>query len=194
MNRCVIIIIALLAVIFPATVLAQAPSGSAVPISEDDAVRLRALIDQMRQQASPAPASSSAKPTAWADVADKAIDKTFRMLEGSVSVVSDTLKKTAPELWRIMIRQQYANAARNMLEAFLYLLVGILGLLVCVKYVTKPDTEDLAILWFLGTRMLPATYLTICALVQIDAVADAVQRVINPEYYALQDLVRLILK
>src|SRR5687767_4312518 len=69
-----------------------------------------ALQDSFAPTASPAPgaqASPAPPQKNMADVADKVVDLGAR----AIAQAAGTVQKVAPEVWRIMIRQQYAKAA-----------------------------------------------------------------------------------
>lgn len=47
----------------------------------------------------------------FADVADKSLD----MVKNLVISLSQTLEKAAPQIWRVMVKQQYARAIANLI-------------------------------------------------------------------------------
>lgn len=53
------------------------------------------------------------KEVTMASVADKALD----LMTQSVATISAAIQKVAPEIWRIMIKQQYAKAIADLFRA-----------------------------------------------------------------------------
>lgn len=137
---------------------------------------------------SPPPASVPQKN--MADVADRALT----MVEGVTARLSDTLKGIAPEVWRIMLKQQYAKAIAwpvgNLAFIALCLLWGVV-MSYFWKSGTKPDTPDDGRFWF--TKLIPLVFGTVGGMFLAYNLSWTVLLLINPEYYAIQDLLKTLL-
>jgi hypothetical protein len=159
--------------------------------------------------ATPATSSSAAvdppKKTTMADVANKALD----MMGAGVAVISSNLQKIAPHVWRIMIMQQYAKAAYEIAEPLCLFLGGLLFILV-MRLLWKPklvltseepksrynssdwtdkDTEKVK---YAFRSVVPSVYLIIVGLWLGTSIGTSVKYVINPEYYAVKDILTLV--
>lgn len=141
----------------------------------------------------PKPEPKSEQPKTMGDAADKALD----MLGGAVGTVADTLKKIGPEVWRIMIIQQYANAARSLAGPFFALIASLIVFFAARKGLTIKEDEmgygnsD----WRGFKRFLKGvTWLApcLCALIVAINLSESIAMIINPEYYALKDLLGLL--
>jgi ABC-type uncharacterized transport system permease subunit len=158
---------------------------------------LKALVNDEPATPAPTPAAPATQSKSMGDVADKALD----MLGGAVGTVSETLKKLGPEVWRIMIIQQYANAAR-MIVGPLFALIASIIIYFSLRKATTPivtdrsknidgDSDDMEtfkkVMRFI-TYIVPC----ICALIVAIQLSDAIAMLINPEYYALKDLLGLM--
>lgn len=129
----------------------------------------------------------------FADIADKALD----MVGRAVGSISATLQKVAPEVWRIMIRQQYAKAISEPIAPALWLVLCIIW----YKFTTKkwtPDVdggdEDNAMFRVIITKGLPTVGGAVAGGFLIFAIKTSVLLAMNPEYYAIKDLFTMILK
>lgn len=124
------------------------------------------------------------------DVADQALT----MLSGAASKISDMLQKTAPEVWRIMIRQQYTEAVRDTSVSALFLLLTVVTYFSTRKYLkidetvwkysTEQDWKHVC-KWFILGGNLVAAIVFICYL------AGSIGQVMNPEYYAIKNMFEL---
>lgn len=136
-----------------------------------------------------------------AEVADKALS----LLSGYVGEAAQAMQKVAPEVWRVMIRQQYANAiAKPFFPGVLLFALGILVYWIKRWWVIETinekatheekkehESESVARLWI--TRIIPFALFLILFIWTGSRLSDSVQVLINPEYYAFRDLVRMLL-
>jgi uncharacterized membrane protein YdbT with pleckstrin-like domain len=143
------------------------------------------------------------QPKTMADVANKGLD----MVKGFVVALSSTLEKVAPQVWRVMVRQQYAKAISMLILPWGFLLL-IIFYLVIIKKIwktpkTKADLEDETLHIEDGPDIIPRRWLTIyipflagiiVVIVGLFSLSDALLYLINPEYYAIKDLLEMILK
>lgn len=150
------------------------------------------------------PATTAAKTEAkeavtMAQVADKALD----MVGNAVGTIAGIVQKVAPEVWEIMVRQQYAVAISMLIGPFLFLLIDIMYVVVVKKYWKKYPEEDeyffsgdptvKGIRAFL-TTLVPGITAIIFTGVLAYRIGDAVPMLINPKYYAVRDLLQMLLK
>lgn len=127
-----------------------------------------------------------------ADVLDKALD----ISTVYVASVAQTLQKVAPELWRIMIRQQYANAISYLVVPWGLVLLGMV-LYYLVGKIISEGNADFNNMNPQAWRVVGRTGLFVASgIVSIVAVfqsVNAVKILINPEYYAIKDLLAVLL-
>ena len=195
-------------------------------LSEEDTAKLRANVRALAeafglqppqaqgQQAQQAQRQQQkAEGTTIAKVADKALD----MVNSLVASAAVTLNKVAPEVWRIMIRQQYANALSGPLLPF-----GILVLAGLWCFITKrmwlepqpPDAppqnasdaeqkmyeaklstcKDARTTWLVLTSIIPFIALCVFGTWLVVEMRDSIKILINPEYYAFRDLLNILLR
>ncbi len=122
-----------------------------------------------------------------ADIADQALN----MLGDAATKMSDMLQKTAPEVWRIMIRQQYTQAAVNVTLATLFLGVSI-GLYYSTKKIlTLKDHSTYDDEWKIWAKAGVFIALLTTAIIFACNVGFAAGRLINPEYYAIANMIEL---
>lgn len=125
-----------------------------------------------------------------AQVMDKAIDK----VSDVVGVMAQTINKIAPDVWKIMLRQQYAKAVMACVVPVGLLMVLILHMKLVGKY-WRPDDQDgdevqaRRIL----VRIIPTIMTFFAGLWFFNRLSDSIALLINPEFYAIQDLLRMIL-
>lgn len=182
------------------TVTSYAEEPAKVPVSVDDVRQLgeqvkalKALVNDEPATPAPTPVAPAAQSKSMGDVADKALD----MLGGAVGTVSETLKKLGPEVWRIMIIQQYANAARS-LSGPLFALIASIIIYFSLRKATTPvnsgDDKDSDEMETFKKVMKFITYIVpcLCALIVAINLSEAIAMIINPEYYALKDLLGLM--
>ena len=186
-------------------VLAQSnPSEPQQAMNLDDAEKLRLQIkalteflqsnvpqEQQGRQTASAPSSKTV-----ADVLDKALD----MVSGSVATIAAGVEKAAPRVWRIMIVQQYANAVSGILLPWGLLALVVVYYKIIGKKWPKPtepdgfDTPGPNFAWWTFSRVLPVLFGITFGIWGIDNLSDSLKMLINPEYYAIKDLIAIILQ
>jgi len=131
-----------------------------------------------------------------AQVMDKAIDK----VSDVVGAMAQAINKIAPDVWRIMIKQQYAKAIMACVVPVGLLLVMIVYMTLVGKYwkPARPEDHegDKEVEWELRmafVRIFPTIVACLAGLWFFNRLADAAALLINPEFYAIQDLLRMIL-
>jgi hypothetical protein len=157
-------------------------------------------------------AQSDKKPDkSMADVADKALDFSVKYIGQAASII----EKAAPHVWAVMIRQQYAKAIGEVIGPALWIVMIIILAAVIRFYwrvypvnVYKLDKEDKPIpnvllhhassddeevSHLIFTLVLPGIICAIAGGFFIYNLANSVMYLINPEYYAIKDLVAILL-
>ncbi|OGZ07085.1 MAG: hypothetical protein A3C93_01665 [Candidatus Lloydbacteria bacterium RIFCSPHIGHO2_02_FULL_54_17] len=184
--------------LFSAPARAQSESNNAVSKEDQEEMRrqLQTLADafEVKKPEAKAEQKKEQPKKTVADVADRALS----MVENVTAQLSNTLSKVAPEVWRIMIRQQYAKAAM----ATIVPLGTLFAIFIVVAYIRKywrpdngdtfsDDDEKWGYIWV--TRIIPGVLLLLNGLWLFNRMSDAIAYLINPEYYAIQDLLRMLL-
>jgi hypothetical protein len=207
---------------FSAQVFAADPPAPKQVVSEQDAVAVQKGVKDLAkafgvetpapvQPAAPATESTPAPQKNMADVMDKAIDK----VSDVVGLVAESMRKIAPEIWTIMIKQQYAKAVGDLvvpvaLTMLIYALVVRRMKKICdnekgkgKKKEGSPDEDDdpgftqngdltdygTAFLFYIASWV----GFSLSALWLANRLADTSKYLINPDYYAIQDLLRMLL-
>ncbi|MFA6407291.1 MAG: hypothetical protein WCV80_01120 [Candidatus Paceibacterota bacterium] len=129
-----------------------------------------------------------------ADVADKALD----LLAKGITTIAENLEKTAPFVWKVMIKQQYANAIANLIVPWSLFFGVVTYMSISRKMFKKSDREiDGKIDWDSGrvwvVSAIPTILLIIFGTWGFNRLSDSIQLLINPEYYAIRDLLRMIM-
>ncbi len=135
-----------------------------------------------------------------AEVADKALN----ILSGYVGSAAKAMEKVAPEVWRVMIRQQYAKAISA--PFFDFAVLFFVGLyVVIIKRWWQLSAEEKKTIedggnwsdnagWhFVMTNCFPFILFMIFGLLAAYNLKSSVQMLVNPEYYAFSDLLQLLL-
>lgn len=192
---------------------------SSSPVSSQDAEKIREQVKQLGAafgvQPPPIPivippvaptptqvvqATAAAVVTKTAaDVADKALD----MIGGMVGQLSDTLSRIGPQVWRIMIRQQYAKAIADTLVPLLLLFMCGLYASVIRALWKKPEAmfsdrsgstwTDVYTAWVWLANIIPVAFGIIFFIWSAIETSASAKYLINPEYYAVKDILTMIL-
>jgi len=145
----------------------------------------------------PATATTTGQKT-MADVADRALDG----IEAVTAKIASTLEKVAPQVWRIMVRQQYAKAFSEPVGPLAWIISMLVFLIVSGKvwrHVEGADIGDLTedgrnnLRRLIITRVGPLVIICIATIAFGYALKDSVLYLVNPEYYAIQDLLKSIM-
>ena len=180
----------------------QAPSAdppspapvAGLPAAQAEAIRrdLHALAQAVGVD--PVPAEAKSEKT-MADVADKALG----LASGAITHMAEGLQKIAPEIMRIMVRQQYARAVGDLIAPVFCLLGFLIGALVVSgktkkKWVadTEPNKTDATVALVAASVVLWGLVVVFGGVTAFN-LGDAAKRLINPEFYAIRDLVLVLL-
>lgn len=141
---------------------------------------------------------------AMADVADKALDMVNKMVADTAA----TLNKVAPDVWRIMMKQQYAFAISNLIAPWSIFFGALIFLTIMRKKWSKPPekvkatndkgeekevTNDAVFAHLMVTAVGPIVIMVLSTLWGISRLTDSVPVLINPEFYAIKNLILILL-
>lgn len=207
MKRAAFVVIA--ALVFSTLAWSQPPAApatnSAPTFSEQDRAAAKKELEKIgemfgvaKQQESP---KTPDKAATIAEVADKALD----MVGNAVGTIAGIVQKVAPEVWEIMVRQQYATAIGMLIGPTLFLSIVCAYTLITKRYWKKGADYDkesyyandfLTNKGFRGllTTLLPGAMALVFTSVLAYKIGDAVPMLINPKYYAVRDLLQMLLK
>lgn len=177
----------------------QAPNTATPPLSAEDAAKLRQQLNQLGvvfgvdKPAAPVKEGEAPKQKNMAEVADRALS----MVSGMIASVSQTVEKAAPQVWRIMIMQQYAKALGDIMTPFLLCLLVVGYYQFAKKKIGQADwskswyDSDWAKFWFsLAFPVIFGLWFGIWLSVSL---SDSVKYLINPEYYAVRDILIMVM-
>jgi hypothetical protein len=145
----------------------------------------------------PAPAEPAPKKS-MADVADKALEMSAKL----VTSIAGKMEQVAPRVWEVLVRQQYAKAIGELIAPF-GLFWGFLIAAFIIRKVWKlserekddcVDMDSMHTWRGIITFILP---LIVCVFLGISffcRFSDSIMYLINPEYYAVRDLLQMLLK
>jgi hypothetical protein len=147
--------------------------------------------ESLKQEAQPADSKEESKKTI-ADVADKGLD----MIKNFVVALSSTLEKMAPKVWTVMVRQQYAKAWSLLVVPWGIFIITLIYRSAVLKVWQLPatSTKDDRDVHDILTGIIPFIACLITAIWGVINLKDTVLLFMNPEYYAIQDLLRMILQ
>lgn len=138
-----------------------------------------------------------------ADVMDKAVDK----ISGVVGTMAKAIENIAPDVWRIMLKQQYAKAIGGVIPSLGFVIVvwtlsrsfkkwrqrlidGANTSKDADQYMRNINDEYV---WACGFYYGSLIITAFSSLNLVYALRDSIQMLINPEFYAIQDLLRMML-
>ena len=105
--------------------------------------------------------------------------------------IGDAISTLAPEVWRIMIRQQYAQVGAMIIAIIICLVI----IKILRKQLKKVDAEIKEDVYEDGWQILRVfIYLAIigCVIAILVMSINCALYAINPEYYAIKDLASLV--
>lgn len=199
-------------VISPARAWSQAPapapdkSVASQALNPEDIIKMReqlkVLSQAMGNPMTPPPATSAAKPEEHKSVGDVA-DKALGLFTGAIGTLSESLKKIAPEVWRIMIKQQYAEAISQVIVPIGLFVLSLVFYFSFRKKLSEIYTKGRDInqnsrsstdmdSWAIGGFAGLYLSIIVSAIVLVIALQASTAQLINPEYYAIKDLVGIV--
>lgn len=139
---------------------------------------------QVQQQQNPPQKS-------MADVADKALDISTKYIGQAAAII----EKAAPRVWSVMVRQQYAKAIGDLIGPIVILICIVILTALSRKFWPRPrEGSDEAGFWVFINMIIPLVAGIIFCGFFAYRLSDSVMYLINPEYYAIKDLVQILLK
>lgn len=198
-------LIVLLSLLITTPLFAAIPvGGTKAVVSQEDAAKVRDGVKALGQAFGVAPPAPPQQPTSTAptksvaEVADHALD----MLSGVVANISNAVEKVAPHIYHIMVVQQYSKAISGVIVPFMLLImVGLYGTIIR-KYWKKPEKFDKDYYntwnneyagWVWTANVAPTAFGIAFFIWFAISCADSIQYAINPEYYAVKDILTMIL-
>ena len=188
-----IIVIAFIAL--PSMAWAEASGGqgldgvdmSILPPAAQEQIRvaLRQEIERaVTQAAAEAEArlqEAAAEQMSQVDVVNRSLD----LLESFAGVTSARMNEIAPEVWRIMLRQQYISGARYCLVPIVFIVLGLVVMLLAFRLKCRdPRDRNTA-------RELSVALLIIIVITAIFFISHGVGLMLNPEYYVIRDILQM---
>lgn len=164
------------------------------------------LVDNMQELAQvmglkPAPAAEEkkddSKKITGPEVANKALD----MAGNAVSTISAQIEKAAPHVWRIMVKQQYANATAWIALPLGFFICGLVYRKWTDSWKMQELRDDDEGIDSLSSRELGITFVSVTMYVALViptlwltvAVSFSIRHLVNPEYYAIRDMFQIVL-
>ncbi len=192
-------IIVALAICTSTAAFAAPPDAGQPTVSQEDAEKLRGQVNALGQlfgvqapqhATGQQPQEQHKTP---ADVADRALT----LFSGAVAQVAASIEKVAPELFRVMVLQQYAKAASNLVAPFGAIVIALVAgwflrrVWKLPEHISRDDGEYVAYTAF--ARIIPVALALCFGIWFVSNLADSAAYVLNPEYYAVKDLVTMVL-
>lgn len=125
---------------------------------------------------------------------EKQVEKIIELTEKGLTQMAEGLNVTIPQLWEILVKQQYVEAIQAFAAFGLCLIVwGILykknkGIREWLKQ--REDEDDNS------ERLVPIVVLIVLlsfvTIVSSVGMTEGIGKIINPEYYAIKDIVGFI--
>lgn len=196
MRRMALILVAAIAV----ASLNLLPVATAVAQQKNDAPNASELAKDVKTLLKvfdvdePKPAQTAqAQPAPQKNIADVA-DRALTMVEGVTARLSETLKQIAPDVWRIMLKQQYAKALTMPIWSVVVIFVAFFFSVVSsrVWHFWDNDKEGKELGWWV-TKAIPTVVGVFAGFKLAWDLSKALPLVINPEFYAIQDLLKTLL-
>ena len=179
-------------------VVAQETPTPTPQTSQPTVTELKDAKEKIKVLLEPETKKSTSTDKSVADVLDKSID----VIAGYVGTLESVVTKYAPEVWRVMIKQQYAKAIGYPL--FWLLMISLL--LIYYRTMKKwfnvgkdfplfgvkdggnyYDDEDTARIVLCG--VIPILLGAAFSVVFLSYLSEGIMILINPEYYALKDII-----
>jgi hypothetical protein len=146
------------------------------------------------------PATTDSSKKTIADVADKAVDMADRM----VSKAAESLQKVAPDVWRIMIRQQYVKAISGPILPLTLLAIVLIYYKVLKKWIPDHNNSEtlgspndpnnpLVFFWIVFQYWIPVVCGIWFSIWFSMAMTESIKYLVNPEFYAVRDMLMMIL-
>lgn len=133
-------------------------------------------------------------------IEEQKIQQLINMLEQGIQKAADTLGVAVPQLWEILIRQQYVEAANSILALLAILTVAGIYAWVAKKLLKSDssyeetyggeDIKDIVFFSLVISGIFIAVILLITTIGFFEN--ETIGKILNPEYYALKDIAEFI--
>jgi L-asparagine transporter-like permease len=117
------------------------------------------------------------------DVANRALD----MLESFATRATAALEQLTPEAWRILVRQQYVVGMLDIGIPLMFLVLVLTFWGICKRFNYEDDEYKVAF-----TKVIPVIALVIVGTVVACLLPIGIAHFVNPEYYAIRDILTMI--
>ncbi len=192
---------------------AEQPASTEASMSSQEQAKLRQGLQTLSEAfgvEQPKPAMPNAQPQNQqaqkqaktpAELADKALD----MVSNVTAQLSDQLQKMAPEVWRIMVTQQIANAIAEITFPLGLIVSALMFMWIGGKMWKYDKDQDYWVsygidgnptnhcMWAVCMRFLPTVFCVIVGCNLMYHLSYSIRMLINPEYYAIRDLLTVLL-
>lgn len=173
------------------------------PEKSEQAKQLLADLMHLLGDSSEEDKASTPKPSGknMADVANRVID----IVSKSTATIAETVQKAAPEVWKIMVKQQFASALANLIAPIGTIVLVVIAAAVCTSVWPKPVYDSLTVVkdgetanggfyaWYFFFRIVPIVTSVVAGGVLINEMTRSVKKMINSPYYATRDLLQMLL-
>lgn len=151
--------------------------------------------------------SAAGQPKTLADVADKGLD----MVQKLVVNLSETLEKVAPQIWRVMVKQQYVKAVADLVVPWGLVIFTLIWMKVTAGWRRKAEaalkdiaehdkdkvdrdnaTFDLSLRQWVSL-FAPAILGSFFVIWGLNRLSGSISYLVNPEFYAIRDLLQMII-
>lgn len=191
------------------TAVGQTPTPTALPspqtINAEDVKKARELFNSL--EIGKKLEKEQNQPKTVADVLDKSVD----LFASYAASLSDIVKKAAPELWRIMLKQQYVKAFTEPLMPLGFMILAFFWYLIPLKvYINKQHgtlKEYLSkkkesygsqvfregqVAYIVLGLVVPGLVFSVFFVSFVYYLSWSIALLINPEYYVLKDIIEMI--
>lgn len=203
------VVVLSLIVSFGSTTAAQ-ETGAAPQITAEDQDKARAeqelvrrladLVAQYQVGQNPTSQTSTQQATKTAQTWPEVADKVIILLGGSVASIAATIQKYAPEVWRVVVMQQYAMAIAGMIVPWGLLVLCLVYMRIINRWWKPADNVEIgngnmseADAKMVFAKVIPLILCFFFVIWGLNKTADAVLLAMNPEYYAVKDILQMVL-
>lgn len=172
----------------PSNVESTHPNGEDIKIAKE---ALKQYLEENNKNATP---KQQSKELTMTDVLDKGVDSII----GFTTTLEGVISKYAPEVWRIMVTQQYSKAIGNLIFWGMMLFIPLIINYIGRKSLGAQKNEKLldvdpteGFLYFIFI-IIPSILTVIFSIRFIYVLSESIMIVVNPEYYALRDIIQML--
>jgi hypothetical protein len=160
----------------------QAWAEDGAPVADPDA--LRDLVRQEVQRVVREQVRSEEQ-VVDAQTVTGVIDRALGMIERFAVRAGETMERIAPDAWRVMVRQQYVKGVQRIALSLGFLFIALIYWLRTKNLAVDNNDEGFT---FAVYRTMPVLCVVGGAIAFVICLSDALCFFINPEYYAIRDI------